>query len=382
VQVHRWTSTERTARERGLAFGRGLAPAIANTVDVYRRILREDVGLDDASIEARGNEVAEVVERFRPQLARELEGIAAGSGQPPALLFAVNARTELLRGGRLATGLGVGECSTVAVVSPDGDRAVLAQNWDFHVALAASRVVWATRREGAASFLGLTEAGILAKIGVNSHGVAIAVNFLSTDRDSGAGGVPLHVLFRVILEEARTLPEAVQLVTETPVTASICITVAGPDDDGSIGVVALGRWPDGVALRRPSGNPPHLVQTNHFVEPIAAVDLMSTGPNGPFTRSRYDQLTAALDRCARPDVPTVARQLSSVSCPAGGQSVFVRADDRLPWLQHVGTLATVAVELPSGRFWLRDELDADAPLELVGAVDGSASAAHGPQGQD
>ena len=375
--MNSWTSTESAPYERGHAFGAGLAPAIANTLAVYGRMFREDIGLDDAGIAARGREVAQAVEQFRPDFAREIEGIAAGAGQPAPLLFAVNARTELLCGGIVA-GVGGGECSTVAVVDADGRRAVLAQNWDFHPALAASRVAWTVQRDQRTSFTGFTEAGILAKLGVNSHGVAIGINFLASDRDTGSGGLPVHMVVRAVLEEARTLPEALELVERTPMSSSVCMSVAGPQGDGTVGVVSLERWPGGVGRHLPSGTPPRLAHTNHFVAPIEASDLMTSGPLGGYTRSRYEQLVAALDGEARCDVETIARQLSSAETPPGGQAVWRRVDESPPWLERAATLATVAFEVPAGRFWLRGALDADAPfapLELAGDARASAPAA-------
>jgi isopenicillin-N N-acyltransferase like protein len=365
MNVNRWTSTESAPYDRGHALGAGLASAIANTLAVYGRMFREDMGLDGAAIAERGDEVAHAVEPFRPGFAREIEGIAAGADQPAPLLFAVNARTELLCGG-VVSGAGGGECSTVAVVDADGRRAVLAQNWDFHPALAASRVAWTVRREERASFTGFTEAGILAKLGVNSHGVAIGINFLASDRDTGSGGLPVHVVVRAVLEDARTLPEAVELVERTPVSASVCMTIAGPQDDGTVGVVALERWPGGVGRHRPSGALPHLAHTNHFVAPLQAGDRVAAGPLAAATRSRYEQLVGALDAETRCDVETIARQLSSAETPPGGQAVFRRVDESPPWLERTATLATVAFEVPAGRFWLRGELAADAPLELAG----------------
>jgi isopenicillin-N N-acyltransferase-like protein len=379
--VNRWTSTESDPYERGHAFGAGLAQPIANTAAVYERMFREDMGLDDAAVAARGHEVAQIVEQFRPAFSREIEGIAVGAVQPAPLLFAINARTELLCGGVVA-GVGGGECSTVAVVDEDGRRAVLAQNWDFHPALAPSRVAWTVRRDERTSFTGFTEAGILAKLGVNSHGVAIGINFLASDRDSGAGGLPVHIVVRAVLEEARTLPEAVELVERTPVTSSVCMTVAGPRGDGTVGVVSLERWPGGVGRHLPHGTPPRLAHTNHFVTPLAARDLTAAGPTAAQTRSRYEQLVAALEAEARCDVELVAQQLSSAEMPPGGQAVFRAVDESPPWLERMATLATVAFEVPAGRFWLRGELDADAPqapLELAGeARAGSPAASAAP----
>jgi isopenicillin-N N-acyltransferase-like protein len=329
-------------------------------------MFREGVGLDDHEIAAFGNEVADVLVNYRPALAREIEGIAAGASQPVEELFAVNARTELLSGALLA-GLAAGECSTIAALSDDGREAILVQTWDFHPDLAASRVVW-TQRWGSDWFTLFTEAGILGKMGVNSSGLAVGLNFLATDRDARSGGVPVHVLARVLVEEAATVPEALDLLRVARTSASVCLTVAGPGDAGTdrVDVLAFELWPGGIQRSAASGSPPYLVHTNHFLEPIAARDVLGLGPQAAGTLSRYEQLVERLERDQRRDLPTLAGHLSTPEAPAeGGQQVFLSADQTQPWLERCATLATLAFEVPSGRFWLRDSFNPCVPLTLL-----------------
>ena len=41
---------------------------------------------------------------------------------------------------------------------------------------------------------------MVAKAGLNSAGVGLCLNVLTTDRDGGPGGVPYHVVLRAVLE--------------------------------------------------------------------------------------------------------------------------------------------------------------------------------------
>jgi isopenicillin-N N-acyltransferase-like protein len=340
-----------------VAFGRAQAGTVAHAVATYSRILLADRGLGPAEIDARGREIGARISAFRPALAEEIEGIAAGAEQPPEALFAINARTELLAGGTLAGGA-AGECSTVALV--DGERALLAQNWDFHPDLAGSRVVWTI--EGRLTTF--TEAGVVGKVGVNSDGVALAINFLATDVDGGIDGVPVHVLCRALLDEARTVQDARELIAATPVSASVSMTVAGPDAGGGVTARAFEVWPDGVAEVALEPDRGWIAHTNHFLGAIGARDLLADGRDGASTHDRLAQLTEALGDGMVADTARVAALLSTRGAP-GLEPIYRVDDGELPWLERCTTLATLAFEVPSGRMWLRGEGAPEAPLERV-----------------
>ena len=152
--VHR--STERNPRERGEAFGRAQAEPIAKTLGALRADVRRD-----------GRHGPGRACRSRRQQQEELEAIARGANVDAHALMAVNARTEIL------AGHGPTECSVV------GAGGLLAQNWDWHPE-SATVIQIVEHDEG--WFVTLTEAGILAKIGLNDAGLGVCLNLLRTDR--------------------------------------------------------------------------------------------------------------------------------------------------------------------------------------------------------
>jgi isopenicillin-N N-acyltransferase-like protein len=258
---------------------------VAVTVATYERMLREAAGLGPGDLRAAGADVGSAVAARRPDLVEELEGIAAGAQRPLETLLAINARTELL------AGRGAGECSVVGVL---GDRGVtLAQNWDWHPQLLGARVLWTI--EGEDRWLTtVTEAGILAKIGCNGAGLAVALNFLTSTADGGAGagaGIPIHVLLRSVLDGCDSLLEALTLLLQAPVTASSCVTVAGREP-GGCGLVAVELSPLGPGVVWPDDDGV-LVHTNHFLAPPPG--LVDTQPREhPSTLLRHWRLRRRL----------------------------------------------------------------------------------------
>jgi isopenicillin-N N-acyltransferase like protein len=253
---------------------------VRNTLVTYRRILSEAAGVEPARLAVLGAAVGERLERRRPDLVLEVEGIAAGAGVPVEELLAVNARTELLapHAGR------AGECSVAGVLEPAGVR--LAQNWDWHPALSDSMVIWTLPLPGDGWMTTVTEAGMLGKIGLNSSGVAVGLNFLASTLDGGDGGVPVHVLLRMVLDSCGSAAEALQLLLSTPVDASACVTVAGAEPDGRA-LAAVELAPAGPGLVWPDERG-RLVHTNHFLAgPAAGQDALALAEPASFLRLRH-----------------------------------------------------------------------------------------------
>ena len=186
--------------DRGRGFGAAQTAAVAVTVAGYRRLLSEAADLSQADLLRAGETVGERLANHSPRLVDELEGIAAGAGQDVRELLAINARTELLAGTQAG-----GECSLIARRASAGPW--LAQTWDWHPALRPAAVLWSVRRAGG-WFQTVTEAGVLAKLGHNSHGLACGLNFLTCSADSGPKGLPIHTILRLLLDDCATADEA------------------------------------------------------------------------------------------------------------------------------------------------------------------------------
>ena len=330
-------SRERAAADRGHAFGVAQRGAIAHTVEVYRRLLRESAGLGPTDMRAAGAAVGDTLGREAPLLVDELDGMAAGAGQDPRDLLAVNARTELLAGA---------ECSVLGRL--DGVGVTLAQTWDWHPDLAPSRVLWTVHHGDGAWFTTATEAGVLAKLGLNHSGVACALNLLTCSADGGTGGVPIHVLLRLVLERAEDAAGAAELLCAARATASSAITLASP---GKLLAVELS--PGGAVVLRPDAHG-WLIHTNHFlVPPAAGVDEAEEG-----TRLRYARLVelaragGALEEALTSHLPEE-------------QPVCRHGDDDVPWPDRIQTLMTLRLDPAAPAFALATGPPCSAPLEPV-----------------
>jgi isopenicillin-N N-acyltransferase-like protein len=286
--VHR--SAEATRAERAEAFGRAQAHAVQHTVAIYRRLFD---GLP-------------IPDRLEFELTDEIDALARGAHVDAHDLRAVNARTEILAGRD--------ECSVVAGGS------LLAQNWDWHPALSESTVIWIVETDER-WFATLTEAGMLAKIGLNSAGLGICLNILRCSEDGGVTGTPIHVLLRRVLEECEIVEEAIELLTEASVSASSAVTVATP---GEVAHIELS--PGGAnVLRGRTG-----AHTNHFLQaPRRGTDTI----DAPTTVQRLETVRRQ---------PLLDALRSHDGHPKG---VCRHVDASEPWVDQTVTVASVVMNL-------------------------------------
>jgi isopenicillin-N N-acyltransferase-like protein len=240
--------------ERGIQRGRTLRDGLAMSSRVYRALFAT-VGIERADVQRYAEESIAATEAWSSALAEEMRGTAEGSGLPLWEIASLNARTEILSRAR---GTKPGECSTI--VSTRGTP-VASQTWDWHEELSAG---WHVQQVsgGLHSFVGLTEHGILSKIGMNDAGIGVMLNILG-HQDDTPGGVPVHLVGARVLAEASTFDEALNLLLNAPVSTSSAVTLLGPD-----GAATIELNPHGAAVVRPQNGV--LLHTNHFLDPTLA----------------------------------------------------------------------------------------------------------------
>lgn len=242
-------------RERGQAAGVALAERAALCLGAYLPLF-EDGGRTRDDVRRFGARVLERTANWHAPLAAELEAFAAGARIEPELIAALNGRTELLC---------LAECTTVGRCESAGGP-WLAQNWDWYADAPERCVVWSAAVEGA-RFATMTEAGILAKVGVSTRGIAVALNILYHAGDGADElGIPVHLVLRRLLEEAGSVEDAWSLLRETPYSASSCVTVVDAAGAGACFELS----PQGVARIEPRAG--LLAHTNHFLDEALARD--------------------------------------------------------------------------------------------------------------
>jgi isopenicillin-N N-acyltransferase-like protein len=167
--------------ERGRDYGRKAAQRIARGISLYAGQLK-GLSVDAAQIRALVNDYLPVIEDFEPAYIEEVRGIAEGAGVEFEDIVLLNARTEILKLGqrpdlrRKLLRIEEPDGCTGIVVLPgaarDG-RLIHAQNWDWKQECAETAVVLRIRNDNGPDILTFTEAGGLARSGLNSAGIAI-----------------------------------------------------------------------------------------------------------------------------------------------------------------------------------------------------------------
>jgi len=266
------------AEDRGLQYGCAVSDRIALGVAHYREQLAAN-GFCQADIDNAASQLLPAIQAFDPQYLQEMQGIAKGSKQSLSSIVLLNARTELLQlARRRAAGRpgvdGEPDGCTGVIVMPAATRhgrLLHAQNWDWKADCAETAVVLGViGHNGAPSLLTFTEAGGLARSGLNSAGICITANYLECERDYSQPGVPLALIRRKVLEQ-RHLAAALHAVYCTAKSASNNMMVSHAQGLAFDFECA----PDETFQLLPQGG--LLVHANHWVSEVALGKLRDMG---------------------------------------------------------------------------------------------------------
>jgi isopenicillin-N N-acyltransferase-like protein len=283
-------------RERGRQYGEAAAARIHRSAEIYLTAF-EQQKLGAARVRELVDTLMPIIDRFEPAYLDEMRGIAEGAHCPLEHIVVVNARTELLAEARRTAADPDGCTGAVVLPEASADGNLLhGQNWDWRAECADTGVVLRIARDDGPDVLTFTEAGGLARCGMNSAGVALTANFLGSDRDGRTPGVPLVLLRRRALESAH-FALGIQTIYATPKWVSNNIMLShAPVDHASIGhgaAVDIESAPDESFVIQPDNG--LLVHANHFESPAALAKLKDTGlPNTPDSAYRAQRVRGLL----------------------------------------------------------------------------------------
>ena len=181
---------EGNPQEIGFQHGSTCRSLIEKNISFYDNLFN----LEKTKLKYLSSHYKEKIFAFNPNYTVEIEAIAEGADVEPYWIYALNARTEIIN--RL-----VDECTAVYFKN----SALLGQNWDWLQESEDLGIILRIKLENGPIILTMTEPGIIGKIGLNSFGLGVCLNYLQIDKDSF--GVPVHILLRNILE-SKTIEEA------------------------------------------------------------------------------------------------------------------------------------------------------------------------------
>ena len=175
------------ARTRGLAYGRTLGERIHAVFAHYHERLFAKSGLSETQLTERAERVRALISGFNGEYITELDAIAEAADLPRWQIYVLNARTEILNAD-------VGECTSLCFPQ----ARLLGQTWDWFEEFEEFAVLVTYERPDGSRVFAFTEPGMLAKIGFNSAGVGVCLNFL--EHKHALDGIPVHILTRAILD--------------------------------------------------------------------------------------------------------------------------------------------------------------------------------------
>jgi len=153
------------------------------------------------------------IEAYDHEIMEEIRGIAEGAGCLLEEILAINIRSELLflletQGNAIQI-----SCTSIAA-TPDATKSqetLLAQNWDWYAQAGEHCIILSIKQTGKPDIIQVGEAGLIAKMGMNSAGIGMCTNALVCD--NWRVSVPFHVILRGILN-ASTMTAAVGAVSK------------------------------------------------------------------------------------------------------------------------------------------------------------------------
>jgi isopenicillin-N N-acyltransferase like protein len=265
-------------RERGRTHGQVAADRLRRGVKMYSESLLKN-GVDWKELEHRAERLVPQVETFDPAYLEEMRGIAEGAGEPFAAVMLMNARTEMVAASRKQhVEKHFPDGCTAALVLPEASadgNLLHGQNWDWRAECAETGVVLRIRRDDGPDILTFTEAGGLARSGLNSAGIGLTANALECDRDYQRGpGVPLPFVRRKVLESAH-LAQAVHTIVATPKLGSNHMAVSQATGRGAGEAFGFECAPDETFWLAPDRG--LYVHANHWIADSSRAKVKDTG---------------------------------------------------------------------------------------------------------
>jgi len=197
-----------TPFERGVLYGEACKEEIRTGIESYSRLFGAR-GMNWHKAREKAGDFLAAIQKADARYMEEMKGIAQGAALDFEDILAINCRSELLYAPHAPH-----ECTAFSLVPPatKEGKVLAGQNWDYTRSQREALVVLRIpAQEGAVSLLLFVEAGMIGGKGMNSEGLSLTLNALSTTEY--AYGLPLHIRMRQILEQ-KTFEGAYQAAVE------------------------------------------------------------------------------------------------------------------------------------------------------------------------
>lgn len=221
-----------------------------------------------------GQKCIPIYEQFLPDIMQEVKGLAKGINQKyeAVAYWLVNLYCNKEDYG----------CTVFAVKS--NDTVYFARNMDMFPEYKKTSESVLYRVDGKYTFLAHSTAMISVEDGINEHGLCAALTFLLSKKINP--GINGGFIIRKVLEECKTVDEAVQLVQTFPISSSHNLVFS--DKTGKMAVIECTSTNRNVRY-----DDCFIIATNHFISDNMTC-YNSAEHNWYYTNDRYDTILHCL----------------------------------------------------------------------------------------
>jgi len=345
--------------ERGRQYGEQARERMLRSRDAYEEVFDHYAAWSWDKVTREASRYVPPIGAFRPAYLEEMHGMAEGSGLGFEDVLALNVRTEVMFAAKARQALSravavAGECTAFAALPEgSGGHVLIGQNWDWLLHSFDTVVVLEAHQIGKPAYVTVVEAGLLAKLGMNSAGIGLVTNAIVTDLDRGEPGIPFHVLLRSVLD-AETVTDALSGLQAGFRSSSANYLLASADGV-ALDVEAVPG--DFSRLRVAAPEDGLLLHTNHLLHAQPGVTDVSLWamPDSAVRLQRARAIAGAGDRSR---AALTAMLSDHADWP---RSICAHPDEHRPKLDQTATVASVVMDLRERRLWLADGQPCQTP---------------------
>lgn len=311
-------STVGSARERGSQLGEALRADIQQFIaDGFAHT----AGLNPVSELHENLDViiqpyADSVRRWLPEIAEEIEGLAAGASITNAEAWLLQYRREL------TTPRAYG-CSSIGQT---GEDAFVAQTIDLAGNMSTAFHLASSHPDKGPKTISASFVGLLGYLGMNENGLAVAINMVVSD--DWQVGVSPYLLVKAILA-CDNMDEAMVLLNRVPRSSSRCITLV--DKHKAIAV-------EMTATEASQTESERALHTNHYLH----ADIKRHDKIDPATRMESRKRLAKLRKVCAEETLSATTAIKLLSTDDFVKSYAQSAS-------NVETVAVVSLDIDNGR---------------------------------
>lgn len=332
--------------DQGVAQGQQLKGRIHHNLAIYFDRFQQEVGLKRAQVLDSAEAFLAALPQLNPDYFEGMKGVAAGAEAELAAVAAINVRYEILYYQFGVQAMADG-CTAFGLLpeATESGHLLLGQNWDW-IPQIQGAVVHSIEPDGF-EVVGFTEAGIFGrKIGMNSAGVGLCVNGLtSTDDNWDQIQKPFHVrCYEVLL--SKSYDEAVAAVGDGRRMCAANFMIAQAPDR----LVNLEAAPQAVGELTPERG--RLAHANHFLAPEDIGVIEPPREKRPYSEARQNrmhELLHAKRTFSEADLETALKDHQGYP-----YSICRRQDPKVAPHDNYLTVTSVIMDLHARRMRLTD----------------------------